>query len=329
MTGKRRFPPLFLVVFGVCMVSYSGPMVKGALQAGANPASIAMLRMLSAGGILALWGWVASAAAPTRKAVGKRELPKRNTGPKALVGLAALFLAGHYLAWIFSLTGVSTFASVALVSTQPLFVALFGYLLFREMIPRRAIPGAALALLGALLIALAAGGPAGGELEAIGPAGYENGLPAPLASGSQGTPSPAVASGAALLGAALMAAHWLTARQVRAFLPARIYTPALYLGTGLILALSMPFLGGFRMPGSALPYMAGLVLGSTLLGHALFSSVIGMVSPSVISFALLGEPLGAMLFAMLFFGEFPSPWVFAGGALILLGLCLYLARAQT
>lgn len=352
MTGKTRFPPLFLVVFGVCMVSYSGPMVKGALQAGANPASIAMLRMLSAGGILALWGLrrgasplsPPSAASPearsAREAAGRGTQRKRESGPWVkplaglgrqpwLVGLAALFLAGHYLAWIFSLTGVSTFASVALVSTQPLFVALFSYLLFRETIPRRAVPGAVLALLGVLLIALAAGGPADGGSVVMGPGESESGFTIPAAAGPIGVSGSAIASGAALLGAALMAAHWLTARRVRAFLPARIYTPALYLSTGLILALSVPFLGGFRIPGPALPYMAGLVLGSTLLGHALFSSAIGNVSPGVISFALLGEPLGAMVFAMLFLGEFPPAWVLAGGAVTLLGLCLYLRQAAS
>ena len=41
-----------LVIFGVFMVSYSGPMVKGALLQGATPITIAFLRMLSAGLLL-------------------------------------------------------------------------------------------------------------------------------------------------------------------------------------------------------------------------------------------------------------------------------------
>ena len=44
----RKIPPMALVIFAVCMVSYSGPMIKGALNAGANPSSIAFLRMFSA-----------------------------------------------------------------------------------------------------------------------------------------------------------------------------------------------------------------------------------------------------------------------------------------
>lgn len=36
--------------------------------------------------------------------------------------------------------------------------------------------------------------------------------------------------------------------------------------------------------------MAGLVIGSTLLGHAVFAYALSGVSANVISFALLGEP---------------------------------------
>ena len=43
----KKIPPMVLVIFAVCMVSYSGPMIKGALNAGAAPASVAFLRMLA------------------------------------------------------------------------------------------------------------------------------------------------------------------------------------------------------------------------------------------------------------------------------------------
>ncbi len=288
---------LFLVIFGVCMVSYSGPMVKGALQAGATPVSVALVRMFSAGLLLLPF---------ELRICVRRRIPFAATPRQWLwVGVAALFLAGHYLTWITSLQGTSTFASVALVCTQPLFVALFSYLLYKEVIPKKALPGALVALLGALLIAV---------------------------SGLLGKPQPGGPSSAqnltgsllALTGAVLMAAHWLTARHVRATLPAEVYTPALYLITAALLAGCVPLMGGFALPAAALPYMAGLVLGSTLLGHALFSFALSRVSASVVSFALLGEPVGAMLFAMIFFGEMPAPWVLVGGALTLLGLCLYL-----
>lgn len=297
MNIKRKLSPMMLVIFAVCMVSYSGPMVKGALGAGATPASVAFLRMLAAAlMILPL----------DLRSCQKKGLPLRFSRREAgLTLLASLFLAGHYLTWITSLTGTSTFASVALVCTQPLFVSLLSYWLFHEKTPRQAVPGAALALCGALVIAL--GGLTGGASAASG-ALQSNLL--------------------ALSGAVLMAAHWLSCREIRRTLSAELYTPVLYLLTAALLALALPLSGGFCMPVQALPWMAGLVVGSTLLGHAVFAYALEGVSANVVSFALLGEPVGAMIFSILLFGEIPTPIVAVGGLLTLSGLALYLSRSR-
>ena len=266
---KTKHSSMALIVFAVCMVSYSGPMVKGALNEGATPLSVALTRMLGASLLLLPF--------EVRQCVRKGLPFRASRGEWLLTALSAAFLAAHYLTWITSLTGASTFASVALVCTQPLFVAVFSYLLFHEKTPRRAVPGALLALAGAVF----------------------------------------------------MAAHWLTGRQIRQTLAAEIYTPALYLVTALLLAVCLPFGGGFQMPVGALPYMAGLIIGSTLLGHAVFAYALSGVSANVVSFALLGEPVGAMVFSMLLFGEIPTWPVLFGGALTIAGLGLYLAAAGT
>ena len=169
-----------------------------------------------------------------------------------------------------------------------------------------ALYGALLALLGAVTIALS--GLSGQEAQATGQEALRSNL-------------------LALAGAVLMAAHWLAGRQIRQTLAAEVYTPVLYLITAALLALCLPLSGGFRMPLSALPYMAGLVIGSTLLGHAVFAYALSGVSANVISFALLGEPVGAMIFSMIFFGEVPTWPVALGGLLTLMGLALYLAFA--
>ena len=284
----KKHSSMALVVFAVCMVSYSGPMVKGALNEGASPISVALLRMLAAALLMLPY--------EIRQCVRRRIPMKLTPAQWGLTALAAAFLAAHYITWITSLTGTSTFASVALVCTQPLFVAFFSYVLFHERTPRRALPGA--------LLALVAG------------------------QGAQAAGSDALRSNLlALAGAVLMAAHWLAGRQIRQTLAAEVYTPVLYLITAALLALCLPLSGGFRMPLSALPYMAGLVIGSTLLGHAVFAYALSGVSANVISFALLGEPVGAMIFSMIFFGEVPTWPVALGGLLTLVGLALYLAFA--
>lgn len=287
-------PSYLLVLLGVAMVSYSGPLVKLGLNFGANPASIAMMRMaLSALILLPLMGI-------RRK--GQAEAPivslKRMTVKQWLWSvLASAFLALHYLTWMTSLDATSTFASVALVCTQPLFVAALSGIVLKEKMPPAARPGALVAVVGALLIGM----------NSI--AGMSGDISGDLL---------------ALAGAVFMAGHWLCNRYARRTAEALPFMLLLYTQTALLLALTMPFLGGFQMTWKALLCVAGLAVGCTLLGHSMFTLALGKVSATVVSFALLGEPVGAMLWSMLMFGEIPTPLLFVGGTITILGLVLYL-----
>lgn len=285
----------WLVLLGVVMVSYSGPLVKGGLMAGATPASMALMRMaLSAAMLL-------PALCIRRK--GQEKAPIRSLGSLTrsqwLWSVAAsLCLALHYLTWMTSLDSTSTFASVALVCTQPLFVAAVSGIFLKEPMPKKARPGAAVALAGALLIGL-------NSL-----AGMSGDIAGDLL---------------ALAGAALMAGHWLCNRYARRTVEALPFTFLLYSQTALLLAAMLPFTGGFSMPVEAFWYALGLAAGCTMLGHMLFTIALGKVSATVVSFALLGEPVGAMVFSMLMFGEIPTVLLVIGGAVVLVGLALYLA----
>lgn len=287
-------PSYLLVLLGVVMVSYSGPLVKGALIAGANPVSVAMLRMAFSAlmllPILCVRG-KGQSEAPVRKVL---RMPRRQW----LWSLAAsLFLALHYLTWMTSLDSTSTFASVALVCTQPLFVAALSGLVLKEPMAKKARPGAVVALSGAMLIGL-------------------NSL--------TGLSGDFTGDLLALLGAACMAGHWLCNRYTRKTTEALPFTFLLYLQTAVILAAISPFFGGMTVTPASLWYILGLAAGCTLLGHQLFTIALGKVSATVVSFALLGEPVGAMLWSMLMFGETPTLLLLIGGAVTLLGLALYL-----
>ncbi len=288
-------PYYLLVLLGVVMVSYSGPLVKGALLCGANPVTVAFLRMVLSSCLL-----LPVMCIRTR---GADEAPirslKRLTRTQWLWSLlASVCLALHYYTWMTSLDATSTFASVALVCTQPLFVAALSGLVLHEPMPPKARPGAAVAVLGTLLIGM-------------------NSL-----SGLSGDPAGDLL---ALAGAALMAGHWLCSRYARRSVPAMPYTLLVYIQTGLILALLMPVSGGFKLTGQALWYILGLAVGSTLLGHLMFTIALGRVTATVVSFALLGEPVGAMLWSMLLFGERPTALLLIGGGVVLLGLVMYTA----
>jgi len=288
-------PSYLLVLLGVAMVSYSGPLVKLGLQHGANPATIAMMRMALSAVILLPMLFV--------KRKGAQEAPVKSllkmTRSQWLWSVAAsVCLALHYLTWMTSLDETSTFASVALVCTQPLFVAALSGIVLKEKMPRAARPGAIVAVIGALLIAA-------------------DGL---------GSQSVGDLKGAllALAGAIMMAGHWLCNRYARRTVEALPFMVLLYAQTALLLALTMPFLGGFRMTWMALLAVAGLAVGCTLLGHSMFTLALGKVSATVVSFAILGEPVGAMVWSYFMFGEVPQTLVFLGGLVIIAGLTLYL-----
>ncbi|MBQ8655379.1 MAG: DMT family transporter [Clostridia bacterium] len=287
-------PSYLLVLLGVAMVSYSGPLVKGALLAGANPVSIAMLRMAFSALLLLPILCV--------KRRGQTEAPIRRvfslTRRQWLWSVAAsLFLAFHYLTWMTSLDATSTFASVALVCTQPLFVAAVSGVVLREPMPKKARPGAAVALVGAMLIGL-------------------NSL--------TGLSGDITGDLLALLGAACMAGHWLCNRYARRTTEAMPFAFLLYAQTALLLLIMSPLCGGIEVTPASLWYILGLAAGCTLLGHQLFTIALGKVSATVVSFAILGEPVGAMLWSMLMFGEVPTVLLLIGGAVTILGLTLYL-----
>ncbi len=287
-------PSYLLVLLGVAMVSYSGPLVKLGLQYGANPASIAMMRMVLSAAILLPLMCIRRKNQPEAPI---RSLAKM-TCAQWLWGVAAsAFLALHYLTWMTSLDATSTFASVALVCTQPLFVAALSGIVLKEKMPRQARPGAAVAVIGALLIGM----------NSI--AGFSGDITGDML---------------ALLGAIFMAGHWLCNRYARRTTEALPFMLLLYTQTAILLSLSLPFLGGFQMTWKALLAVAGLAVGCTLLGHSMFTLALGRVSATVVSFALLGEPVGAMLWSMVMFGEIPTPLLLIGGTVTILGLVLYL-----
>ena len=287
-------PSYLLVLLGVAMVSYSGPLVKAGLNFGANPASIAMMRMVLSALILLPIMCV------RRK--GQTEAPIRSLRRMTMKQwlwslLASAFLALHYLTWMTSLDATSTFASVALVCTQPLFVAAFSGIVLKEKMPRDARLGAIVAVVGALLIGM----------NSI--AGMSGDIAGDLL---------------ALAGAIMMAGHWLCNRYARRTVDALPFTLLLYSQTALILGCTLPFLGGFQMTWRALLCVGGLAVGCTLLGHSMFTLALGKVSATVVSFALLGEPVGAMLWSMVMFGEIPTTLLFIGGTVTIVGLVLYL-----
>lgn len=277
----------WLVALAVIGVSVSGPMVKWSLACGASPVMVAFGRMLISAAILLI------PALRSGELMAVLRAPRRQL---LLACAAGLLLALHYASWMTSMSYASTFVSTALVCTQPLFVAALSGVLLHEPIKREAIPGAVVAVIGAAAIGLLSMNGEHGSL---------------------------VGDILALVGAMFIAGHWLCGRAARRDLPAIGYMTFVYGVTALCLLAMAPFTGGFAVTIPSLGGILVLALVCTLGGHALMTYLLGFVSADAVSFALLGEPIGAAVWALVLFGEQVTLPLLIGGITVIVGLAMY------
>lgn len=319
MNSSSARPPVsaYLVLgIGILAVSSASILIRFA-QREAPSLVIAAYRLTLAALILlpiTLW----------RSRAALRQLTGRQIG--WLVG-AGLFLAIHFAAWITSLEMTTVVSSVVLVATTPLWVALASPFVLKEKIPAAIWWGVGLSLAGSL--AVAASG-----ICTIGGAGLNCTLTPQSWTGESLT-----GNLLALVGAWCAAGYMIIGRRVRPSLPLPVYTLGVY-GSAALALLAMAaatganFIGsrvtGEFQPFSALTWIciAGLALGPQLLGHTSYNWALGYLPAASVSVALLGEPVGTTILALLLLKEIPSPIELVGGFLILAGIYIT-SRAST
>ncbi len=221
----------------------------------------------------------------------------------ALVG-SGVALALHFAAWIASLSYTSIAASVLLVNLAPLFTLVLSWTLLGETPSPRLVGAAALALLGAALIASS---------------DWTGGGPAPL-----------FGDALALLGAATLSIYHVIGRGLRAALPLLAYVQAVWTTAaaclaGLALVAAVPL---WPYPSRTLLCFAALALVPTVAGHGLVNRSLRLLPASVVGLFMLGEPIGATILGHLFFGETPGPLTLAGGTVVLTALVLLVTGGQ-
>jgi drug/metabolite transporter (DMT)-like permease len=217
---------------------------------------------------------------------------------------SGIFLAAHFATWFFSLTLTSVASSTILVSTHPFLVLLYGYLFRGERITRTALAGVALAVVGAVLVGW-------GDFALDSRAVWGDLL--------------------AFLGAVTVSGYFLIGRHVRQRMNAISYSVAVYTTATLVLLVAA-IAWGSPLTGFA-PVnwwiFAGLAVFPTIFGHTLFNWALRYVPASVISINILGEPVGATILAWLIWRTAPAPVSLTGGALILVGIAIFLRFNRT
>lgn len=235
-------------------------------------------------------------------AVREREEFSRVAGTDwALVTVAGALLALHFATWFASIELTSIAASTTLVQTQPAFVAVGAWLLLDERASFRVAGGILVAIAGSVL--LSAGDFLGGTTV-----------------GS----NPLLGNGLAVVGAASAAGYVLAGRSVRQRLSLAPYVFVVY-GVCTVVLFAVAASQGLPLlsyPAHEWALFLGMAVGPGIFGHTVINWALEHVESTVVSVALLGEPVGSALLALVIFGEVPGEFTILGGGVILLGIAV-------
>lgn len=293
--------PMVVLLIGILAVSTASIFIRFA-QKEASSLVIAAYRMTLAGLILA----------PVALPGAVRSMQALRPGQRWLILLSGLFLALHFGAWITSLEYTSVASSVVLVTTTPLWVAILSPLVLKERIRRETWFG--------LLIAMAGGVLVGFQESCILQDGKLICLSLQDFLGGQAM----LGNALALFGAFMAAGYMVVGRQVRPVFSLFSYTFWVYSISAVFLLLFVAISGekisGFA--GTTYLWFALLAVIPQVIGHSSFNWALKYLPAAFVSLALLGEPVGTTILAVIFLKEAPGMGELVGGALILVGIFL-------
>jgi drug/metabolite transporter (DMT)-like permease len=284
----RAFP--FLVLgLGVVVVSFAAILIRFSHAEGASSLAIAAVRLAVAAMVIAPFAWLRAGREMLR--MGRREL--------VLCLLSGMLLAVHFWAWITSLEHTSVASSTALVTTNPLWVALASAILLRERPGGAAVAGIVLTLAGSVLVFVADASRAASPEAA-----------------------PLLGNTLALVGAIAASGYLLAGRALRARVSLAAYVWIAYSTAAILLLIAATATGvAFAaLPATAWLFMVALALGPQLVGHTTFNWALRRLSATFVAVAILGEPIGSAVLAYFLFGERFTALQFAGFVLLLAGI---------
>jgi drug/metabolite transporter (DMT)-like permease len=240
--------------------------------------------------------------APIALTRARNELFRLSRREIILAGCSGVFLALHFALWIASLRYTTVTSSVVLVTISPVFVAVVSYFLFREKITRRILIGIAVSIIGAIII--------GFNNWQLGGASVKGSI-------------------LALLGAMAVAGYLLIGRKLRQKMGLLSYIFLTYSSAAVILLVWSLIVGGSLTGYSGKTYLMFVLLALVpqLLGHSSFNWSLRFIPATMVTIAVLGEPVGATILAFAILKEVPSIIEIIGGILILGGIALAFSKS--
>ncbi|AHF99197.1 transporter [Halostagnicola larsenii XH-48] len=236
--------------------------------------------------------------APIAFTAHREEFGRLSTRDLGFAIVAGIALAVHFAAWFESLNHTSVAASVTLVQTQPIFVAVGAALVLGERVDRQTVIGIVVAIVGATAMS-------------FGDAGQ-----APISN------STAYGNALAFLGAIAVAWYVLAGRSIRQRVSLFPYVTVVYTACGISLFVLVGVQGHeyIAYPREEWLLFLGMAVGPGVFGHTVINWVLEHLESVVVSVAWLGEPVGATVLALAFLGEVPDAVTVVGGLIVLGGI---------
>jgi drug/metabolite transporter (DMT)-like permease len=207
--------------------------------------------------------------------------------------LSGFFLALHFATWITSLEYTTVASSVLFVSTTPLWVAILSPFVLKEHLPRLALVGMGITLVGGIIVALS-------DTCSLSASGL---ICPPLATFIQGRAS--WGNLLALIGAWMGAGYLMIGRRLRPKLSLMGYIFVVY-GMAALTLLGLAILAGqplFGYPAQTYLWFVLLALVPQLLGHSSYNYALAFVPAAFVAVVLLGEPVSSGILAFFLLHE--------------------------
>jgi drug/metabolite transporter (DMT)-like permease len=282
-----------ILILGVMAVATSAPIIRVALASAATQGLgfslfLAATRLVMASVFLV----------PAWRSLPVRQITGATWGYAIAAGCC---LALHFATWITSLSFTSIAASTALVTTNPVWVALLSWLWFGRRPTGITVGGIAIALTGGMVIAW------GG------------------AQGSASGTAPLFGDALALMGSWMASLYFMLGREAqRRGLSIGQYVAIAYAVAAIVLLPLPPVFNISYLGYPPLVYGCILLMAilPQLIGHTVINWSVTQISPTIVTLAILFEPVGSSLMGWALFSEIPGRFVLLGGVILLMGVAI-------
>lgn len=282
----RKSSAKLIVLLGVIFVSFSSIIAKSS----ESPALIISTYRM---------GFTVIILLPVVLSKKLDEIKKVDRKAFGICIVSGIFLALHFATWIESLKHTSVTSSTVLVNTHPVFIVLASFFIFKEKASKKTLITIGIALTGSIIISIG-----------------DSSLGSTILYGDI----------LAILGAIFVAGYMMIGGIIRQKLSVIPYTFIVYTSSTITLILLSIFTNTPLYPYPAPELLRFLMLAvfCTVMGHSLFNWALEYVKPTYISTAVLGEPVFATIWAIIFFNEIPRIWQIIGSVIILYGIYRYI-----